>query len=350
MDMEPKVVAPEPVPPDPESTAIRIRHRSTLGDLIRAGMFAVRRSDVVFGLGLAMLIAALGSGLVASMTNGSGRVVSVAWAVAMLIGSLSLLTGAIAAPYVWWESRRRPEPVGTEYENVIDEHGFTETSEKTHVTLDWSVFRGLHETRDTFYFGLGAGYGFLPKRSFSEPELATFRRLIAERGLVRRPRRLRRVLIGIAVPLSLVAITVAPVAVNRLAANPRLELSPTVDGRTVSVHATTDIPDGALISVGIMQLEEYAQSIASGGPATVDSPWVRITYKEVRGGAVDATFDARDWPAGRARAIAYFNIWLQPDDVVERYGSRGEQMSGPNVRDVPEAGRELRVSTDFMLP
>jgi hypothetical protein len=327
-------------PAAPSPTAIRLQYRSTRGDLFRAGMYEGRRSDLLFALGVGAFAAAAGSVLIRDVVT----------FVAMLLIGASLITGAFYLPFVWWATRQRPDLVGAEAVDVINDHGIHETTPKITADLDWSLYREVSETRHAFYLSTGTGRGWIPKRAFSETDLVAFRRLIAERGLVKRPRRLRRILVVVAVALVFAAITFGSLAVTFLTASPRLDLSPAITGRTVSVHASTDLPDGALVSVEIIQIDEYARSLASGGPATVESPWVRYTpYVAVKDGAFDATFDATGWPAGRGRAVAFFDLAIQPGNVAERYGGRGEHLTGPWVKDDPEDGRRLEVVAAFTL-
>ena len=105
-----------------------------------------------------------------------------------------------------------------------------------------------------------------------------FRSIVIARDLLRRPSRRRRLLFAVAIPLTLGVIGLAMAKVSEVTANPQLDLAATVDGRTVTIHGTTDIPDGGSVSIELIHVEQYSNAVASGAPASTDSPWVRYGY------------------------------------------------------------------------
>ena len=158
-----------------------------------------------------------------------------------------------------------------------------------------------------------------------------------------------RLLLGIgAVAAVLVAILVALVFVLPLDL-PFMQVPATitpavaVDGRLVHVTATTNLPDGAVISYYVGS-EAHPDADDHGGTAVV------------RGGRYEFVVDLSDWPSGKATlydefSVSYYGGNEQPQNVVDVFGSQGEHMSGPQVYvDSPGDPKRLFVTVPFDLP
>src|SRR5687767_15101901 len=132
---------------------VRVRYRDTLRDHLRAGAWVARQSDVQVGMGVVgMLSSPLG--VICGLPE---------LALFTFVLGLSLVTGWIAVPFVWWVVRREPALVGSEIENVIDATGIRERSPRIDAHIPWSTYRYVVETRDAFYLATGLAVGFLPK-------------------------------------------------------------------------------------------------------------------------------------------------------------------------------------------
>jgi hypothetical protein len=175
-------------------------------------------------------------------------------------------------------------------------------------------------------------------------------------AMPRGARSLKRPAVGLIAGLAVVAIIAVAIGGVRIipgfGANASMSLSATVDGPNIAVHGTTDLPDGAVVTVELVQRDEYrrAAEIAQSTPPPGESPWVKIEDVVVRGGGFDVTFGRGDWPPGEAGAGGFF--WIddrQPSAVVERFGDEGGRMNGPAIVDRPGLGRTLVVWTYFDL-
>jgi hypothetical protein len=324
-----------------QAVPIRIRYRSRLGDHLRAAAYAGRRSDIMFGFGAAVLLAAATTLLVLRDF------------VAAFIGLVfagSVLSGWINAPFVWWALRQDPAILSSEIEDTIDEAGILEKTPRVNAHIAWENYREVSETRDAVYLSSRLGVGFIPKRAFSGAQLEELRRIVRARGLVHRPRRGRRILVGLAVLGFFVAAGAAPIVISRLTASPRIELTPVVESQVVSVRGTTDLPDGALVTVQVFHVDEYAREAAAAGGAPSDSVWVLDKWLAVTNGTFEASFPKPDWPDGRVLAVAHFELTIQPQHVTDRYGTAGERLSGPLVVPSRDGGKQVRISKDIELP
>ncbi len=343
MAARPPTEAGEPDAPGPDrgEQPIRIRYRATMGDQLRTAAYTGRRSDVMFAFGVLGLI---GGGILLWLGDPVGGVVGLA------IGA-GALSGWWTVPVQWWAARQHRGLIGAEVEDVIDSAGIAETTPKVSARIDWSVYRDVAETSRGFYLATGAAMGFIPRHAFSVEQLAEFRRIVSEKGLWRRPHWLRRVVVLVIVSAVLVALTFGPVLLSRLTATsePRIEVGAAIEGEVVRVRATTDLADGAVLTLQVVQLDEYSRSVGSGAPADSDNPWVRFQHVPVGAGAAEASFQP-GWPAGRWRAIVFYQPILQPAHVAIRYGAAGERLSGPFVVDQPGQDRFVRVSSDFEVP
>ena len=138
--------------------------------------------------------------------------------------------------------------------------------------------------------------------------------------------------------------------VAALQATASISLATEVNGRSVTVTGSTDLPEGAIVDVLLVQQDAYDRSVAQGGGATVDSPWVRYVPVPVHDGRFAASFDVSPWPSGRAYAMADF--WMDPNQpaaAVDRFGLDGSGLRGPDVVATSDRGPELQVTSHFAL-
>lgn len=94
------------------------------------------------------------------------------------------------------------------------------------------------------------------------------------------------------------------------------------DGGTLVVVGGATVPDGALVSWEVTH--QLHRSFTEHGTA------------EVAAGAFSVTLDASTWPAGSVRLWLGFQTVLsstvqQPRHVIDRYGSKGEHLTGDQV-------------------
>jgi hypothetical protein len=119
-----------------------------------------------------------------------------------------------------------------------------------------------------------------------------------------------------------------------------LQLEPIVDGDTVRVRGTTDLPDGALIDYWF-----WRDDAINEGPAGV---------AEVRDGKFSFEHDVSGLRRGMWEIQASFStMWgsAQPQVVTDRFGADGEHLAGPQVYvDSPGDAKQLLVTTTVDLP
>jgi hypothetical protein len=120
-----------------------------------------------------------------------------------------------------------------------------------------------------------------------------------------------------------------------------LEVTPILEGNSLTIEGTTDLPDGASL---IGEVREGNDPFSGTGD--------ELPTMVVAGGRFSTTYDAAELPSG---PIA---IWVafqpaensQPKAVQELYGAKGEKLSGPNVVEhTPSEGArrvEVEVSID----
>jgi hypothetical protein len=219
------------------------------------------------------------------------------------------------------------------------------------------VYRRADETSRAFILHLGTGAAVLvPKRGLSDAAIDAFRGCLERVGLLdrdqatrRQVRRLASVAIGIGASALLI---LGPAALARAGATASLDLSATADGGTVVVHGTTDLPDGVVIDVRVVQLDEWERENDDGVAADAEtSPWVIDGQAVVEDGAFDLTLSIDEWPGGSGGAAAYFFVdSRQPADVVERFGVDGSGLRGPEAVEYPDYGTALEVHRSFEIP
>ena len=127
-------------------------------------------------------------------------------------------------------------------------------------------------------------------------------------------------------------------------ADPQLCLNAEINQPTLIVSGSTSLPDGAVVQVS-------AEDFGTG----YNQHWVTDTANlTVANGSFGGSFDLTGWGAGTVTGTAIFEIGSsQPTDVVDRYGTHGQLLSGPDVQldrngGDPQAQMVL-VSTDVDL-
>ncbi len=268
---------------------------------------------------------------------------------------LSFVTGYFSTPFLWVMVRRRRDIMLADVDVGADADGLRVTSNATSAAFGWSFFRRARELQDFFLLEPGTGHVMgLWKRGADETQLAAFRALLAQAGLVETASRARRRTLRTAAALVL-GVIVAPAFAfvawtSASAGTATMSLSVSTETRAVTVRGTSNLPDGASIAVQILHVDALESAEAAGAGGSQDARWILVEYVDVSGGHFTTTFSVPSWPAGRVEAGAYF--WIsrdQPAAVTQRYGSRGESMTGPDVVMTRDRGRMLEVFADFDL-
>jgi hypothetical protein len=119
-----------------------------------------------------------------------------------------------------------------------------------------------------------------------------------------------------------------------------MQLEPTVEGNTVRVVGTTDLPDGAVIDYSF-----WRDDAVNEGPAGA---------VEVLEGKFAFERDMTGQRRGRWDIEASFStVWgtQQPKHVTDLFGAEGEHLAGPQVYvDSPGDAKQLLVTTSVTLP
>ena len=137
---------------------------------------------------------------------------------------------------------------------------------------------------------------------------------------------------------------VAPIDLPFQTVSARIQVTSTMDGLLTRVSGTTDLPDGAVISYYWWhEIDTVDMDSVPGGQVTVAN------------GRFAFASDLSAWPAGTATAYITFGVDseenIQPKQVVDRFGSQGEHLGGPQVYvDSPGDPKQLLVTTSVELP
>ena len=274
-----------------------------------------------------------------------------------LVLGISILTGLFAVPIVWWVIHRRRDLILAPVDVEANADGITITSSQASAHQEWSVYRRVRETSRAFLLDTGVGTAvLLTKRGIEPAEIEAFRSLLARAGILApQPAALGRLrpLLWVAVGLiAAAALILGPRTIAGIGATANMTINPIVQGSRVTVEGTTDIPDGAIIAVQVVQLEGWEREAADGVPSDAGtSPWVRSEYVLVQNGRYSSSFETEDWPGGRVAAIVYF--WIdarQPRAVIDRFEIDGSALRGPDVVDREDRGPTLELQRLFELP
>lgn len=124
---------------------------------------------------------------------------------------------------------------------------------------------------------------------------------------------------------------VEPVPPEQAGERVDLTLDADISADQLSIRGATDLPDGTLLSYEAQQ---------------VDDPqlrWHAEGHAEVRGGRFEETVSVADWEFGDVEVYVSFPSSLggvqQPAGVVERFGERGERLTGTNVTAYDDGNR-----------
>jgi hypothetical protein len=109
-----------------------------------------------------------------------------------------------------------------------------------------------------------------------------------------------------------------------------LSLDPDLQGTTLSIQGTTDLPDRTLLLYDVAHEEMTTRS---------DVPFDKLHTDgnlEVSGGRYATQVDLTGWPGGDLQVWVGFQTVLgvgtkQPDEIIERFGEAGEFLAGENV-------------------
>jgi ADP-ribose pyrophosphatase len=164
---------------DPDANTVgdvaRAAYRMTQREIVLANVEFARRSTFTRVMGL--ILGALGLFGVLSL----GDPISIG----MLVLALSFVTGWFAAPFAWFQARKRPDLVSAEVQLTADERGLRIASALINGLTRWETFRSVHESKAFFFFDTAAGQNItVPKRVFEPADLATLYRLLDRHGLL----------------------------------------------------------------------------------------------------------------------------------------------------------------------
>jgi hypothetical protein len=119
----------------------------------------------------------------------------------------------------------------------------------------------------------------------------------------------------------------------------RLDIAGSVDGGTVVISGSTNLPDGALIFVYVAHDVEAL-------------PFDSENHVPVVDGRYEVSVDVARWPPGVTHASATFlidDVRAQPSHVLAVVGANGERLAGPQTRDT-EYGYRLVGSEVIDIP
>ena len=157
---------------------VAIAHYSlTLGEFVGAHVGAMRRSTGSRVVGALLLLLGLGTTLLTGdlLLN----------LPPIIIGAL-FVTGWFAAPFAWWQGRKRRDLVESPSAARLDGGGLTSRTATASGHHDWSTFRRVYDRAGFFYFDTETGLNIIvPKRAFSPTDLATAYRLLDRAGLLK---------------------------------------------------------------------------------------------------------------------------------------------------------------------
>ena len=159
---------------------IHVRFTLTMADAIRSNVALAwsSRSTWIFGTILVALA-------IPPILNGDVIV-----ALPPLVFGLALLTGLFVVPFVWFQTRRRPEVFREPWELEVDERGLRYRSPLGTGVYPWTAFRRIRERAGFLYLDTGAGSTLvIPTAAFEGPAQTTFERLAREAGFGRDGRR-----------------------------------------------------------------------------------------------------------------------------------------------------------------
>ncbi len=161
---------------DPDTAAARELEEETgyrADDVVRANMAYTRNSRGAFFFALIL-------GLSAAVAYAGGDLI---WPIVGSDFLVSILTGVVVAPFVWFQMRKRPELFEKRSKIQADERGLRYVSSLGSGVYAWSSFKRVRERGGFFFLDSGIGSNiFVPVRAFDPEALARFRRLLLDAG------------------------------------------------------------------------------------------------------------------------------------------------------------------------
>jgi hypothetical protein len=125
------------------------------------------------------------------------------WPIPLLIGS-GFATGAAPGLLGVWAWTRRPDLAQAEILLEADPAGVRLALPMSASASEWSAFRRLRETSESFILDFGTGMGtFVPKRALSPEQAASLRSLAEAAGVLEKGSSWRLPVIGLVVGLAL---------------------------------------------------------------------------------------------------------------------------------------------------
>ncbi len=153
--------------------SITVTYRLTLGEIVRAVVGLSARSVGVRLIGF--LVVAL---TIVPVLDGD-----LASIVFLALGA-SLVTGWFAAPFAWWQFRKRPDLVEADTTLTLDGDGLRMETPFSNARTAWSTFRKVHDVAGFLLFDNGAGISVvIPKRAFTGSQLGVVHRLLDRSGI-----------------------------------------------------------------------------------------------------------------------------------------------------------------------
>lgn len=132
----------------------------------------------------------------------------------------------------------------------------------------------------------------------------------------------QRLLVVVGAALIVVGTALVASALLTPGADPtHISLAAATDGRTIRVEGTTNLIDGSIV---VCQFTHEDERVAEN---------TLVRKAEVSDGSFECRDDVSGWPRGAVLIEVVFGLdWApQPRHVVDRYGSTGERLEGPQV-------------------
>ena len=179
---------PEPAVREPTTEPgaerlVHVRFVLTLADAIRSNIALASSSRSAWVFGILLLAAA-----VPPILNGD-----VIPAVALLAFATAILTGVFIVPFVWFQTRRRPEVFREPWELEVDARGLRFRTPLAAGVYPWSAFTRIRERSGFIYLESGMGVAqVIPVAALEGDAYDTFQRLARDAGFAGDGRRVGR--------------------------------------------------------------------------------------------------------------------------------------------------------------
>jgi ADP-ribose pyrophosphatase len=163
-----------------DADLITVRYRMSTSELVRANVALLRFSSGVKIFGLLAVAFGVGSTVLAG-----GDMGAVLINLPFVLLGFAFLTGWFAAPFAWYQARKRPDLVRAETEIRVSERGIRYSSSQFNGLTTWETYRRVHDSRDFFFLDTAMGVNqVVPKRAFAATDLGTLYRLFERHGLL----------------------------------------------------------------------------------------------------------------------------------------------------------------------